>query len=91
MAELTFGKARKRNRQEDVFIATQWTLMWRKFRKHKLAMVGTSLVVIFYVIAIFCEFVATHDPFKRNTQFIHAAAADSPARLIWLLAVCLWA
>jgi peptide/nickel transport system permease protein len=73
MAELTFDKARKRDRQEDVFIATQWTLMWRKFRRHKLAMVGTTLVALFYVIAIFCEFIATQDPFKRNTQFIHAS------------------
>ena len=45
--------------------------MGRKFRKHKLAMFGTTLIVLFYVMAIFCEFIAPQDPFKRNTDFIH--------------------
>jgi peptide/nickel transport system permease protein len=71
MAAISLGKVRPRAQEEDVFIATQWTLMWRKFRKHKLAMAGTAVVVLCYLIAIFCEFVATQDPFKRNTQFIH--------------------
>ena len=65
------GVRRKRDRQEDIFIATQWTLMWRKFRKHKLAMFGTLVVALFYLVAIFCEPVATHDPLKRSTDFIH--------------------
>ena len=65
------GERRKRNRQEDIFIATQWTLMWRKFRKHKLAMFGTAVVALFYLITIFCEPVATQDPLKRSTDFIH--------------------
>jgi peptide/nickel transport system permease protein len=71
MATTTLGKVGRRDRQEDVFIATQWTLMWRKFRKHKLAIAGTTVVVLFYVIAIFCEFIATQDPLKRTTKFIH--------------------
>ena len=72
MATLALGKARKRDKQEEIFIATQWTLMWRKFRKHKLAIVGVVVIVLFYLVAIFCEFVATHDPLKRSTEFIHA-------------------
>lgn len=71
MATLTLGKARKQDRQDDTFVATQWTLMWRKFRKHKLAMFGTTIVVLFYVVAIFCEFIATQDPLRRDTDYIH--------------------
>lgn len=56
---------------DDLYIATQWTLMGRKFRKHKLALFGSALIVLFYLIAIFCEFLAPQDPFKRNTDFIH--------------------
>lgn len=71
MTTITAGKIDQQKREEEVFIATQWTLMWRKFYKHKLAMFGTAVVVLFYVIAIFCEFIATGDPLARNTQLIH--------------------
>jgi peptide/nickel transport system permease protein len=71
MAALSFGKARRRKREEDVFIATQWTLIWRKFRRHKLALFGTAVVALFYLLAIFCEFIAPQDPFRRNTEYIH--------------------
>lgn len=71
MAVTTLTKARKRDRQEEVFIATQWTLMWRKFRRHKLAMAGTTVVILFYLVAIFCEAIAPQDPLKRDIEFIH--------------------
>ena len=71
MAATPLIRTRKRTRQEDIFIATQWTLMWRKFRKHKLAIIGTAVVVLFYAITLFCEFVATQDPLKRDTSYIH--------------------
>ncbi len=71
MTAITLEKAKKRNRQEDIFIATQWTLMWRKFRKHKLAMFGTIVVLLFYLVAIFAELIAPQDPLKRDTDFIH--------------------
>jgi peptide/nickel transport system permease protein len=45
--------------------------MWRKFRKHKLAIVGGSVLVVMYILAIFCEFFATQDIFRRNTKYIH--------------------
>jgi peptide/nickel transport system permease protein len=71
MAPTTLDTARKRNPREDLFIATQWTLIWRKFRRHKLAMFGSAIVILFYVIALFCEFIAPHDPVKRDTTLIH--------------------
>src|SRR5690606_22601231 len=39
-------------------IATQWQLMWWKFRKHHLAMAGGVVVLLFYIVAIFAEFFA---------------------------------
>ncbi|MCC6457145.1 MAG: ABC transporter permease [Caldilineaceae bacterium] len=58
--------------EEKVLIASQWQLMWWRFRKHQLAMVGTSVVVLFYVVGIFCEFLAPYDPgiFERNFTFV---------------------
>ncbi|MCC6804107.1 MAG: ABC transporter permease [Anaerolineae bacterium] len=39
-------------------VASQWQLMWWKFRKHKLAMVGGAVVLLFYLVAIFADFFA---------------------------------
>ncbi|CAA9575531.1 MAG: ABC transporter, permease protein 2 (cluster 5, nickel/peptides/opines) [uncultured Thermomicrobiales bacterium] len=45
-----------------VYVASQWKLMWWKFRKHKLAMIGGVVVILLYLIAIFAEFLAPTDP-----------------------------
>ena len=70
MAATTLEKVIKKNSQEDIFIATQWTLMWRKFRKHKLAMFGTIVVALFYLIAIFSEPIATQDPKSDRSHVV---------------------
>ncbi|WP_226781581.1 ABC transporter permease [Oceaniglobus trochenteri] len=43
-------------------VASQWQLMWWKFRRHRLAMAGLTVVVILYLIAAFAEFLAPFDP-----------------------------
>ncbi|MBN1285746.1 MAG: ABC transporter permease [Anaerolineae bacterium] len=39
-------------------VATQWQLMWWKFRKHQLAMAGGAVVIFFYILALGAEFFA---------------------------------
>lgn len=39
-------------------VASQWQLMWLKFRKHRLAVTGGIVVLLFYLMAIFANFVA---------------------------------
>ncbi|MBN1934169.1 MAG: ABC transporter permease [Anaerolineae bacterium] len=48
--------------EEKIFVATQWQLMWWKFRKHKMAMVSAVIIIILYIVAAFCEFVAPYNP-----------------------------
>jgi len=48
--------------EERIYVATQWQLMWWRFRKHKMALASSFIVAIFYLVAIFCEFVAPYDP-----------------------------
>jgi peptide/nickel transport system permease protein len=45
-----------------VYVASPWRLMWWRFRRHKVAMVSTVVVILFYLVAVFCEFVAPYDP-----------------------------
>ena len=45
-----------------VLAATPRQLMWWRFRRHRIAVIGTIVVVLFYLAAIFCEFVAPTNP-----------------------------
>jgi len=54
--------------EQRIWVASQWQLMWWRFCKHRLALVGAAVVVLFYLIAIFADFLAYADP--------NASAAD---------------
>jgi peptide/nickel transport system permease protein len=51
-----------KNVDEKVYVASQWQLMWWKFRKHRLANICGVLVILLYFVAIFAEPIATYDP-----------------------------
>ncbi len=57
---------------EDIYMASQWQLMWWRFRKHRMAILSIGVLVILYLIAAFCEFVATHDPNTFYQDFTYA-------------------
>ena len=49
--------------EEDLIsIATPRQLMWWKFRKHRLAIVSSIVLIISYVLAIFAGFITPYDP-----------------------------
>jgi peptide/nickel transport system permease protein len=48
--------------EERLYVATQWQLMWWKFRRHKMALVGAGILIVFYIVGLFAEFVAPYDP-----------------------------
>ena len=54
--------------QEQYFVASQWQLVWRKFRRHHLAVFGMTILGVFYVVAMFAEFFAPYDKLQRNTE-----------------------
>ncbi len=71
MAEAVRGEAR-RELQEQYFLASQWQLMWRKLRRHRLALAGATVLALLYLVAIFAEFFAPHDIFQRHNDYINA-------------------
>ncbi|MDP6357912.1 MAG: ABC transporter permease [Planctomycetota bacterium] len=46
--------------------ASQWQLIWRRFRRHKLALYSGAVLVVLYAMVFFCEFVA---PYRPNQRF----------------------
>jgi len=55
--------------EEHIFVASQWRLMWWRFRKHRLANVGTAVIAVFYFCAIFAEFIAPYSPHEYEKRF----------------------
>jgi peptide/nickel transport system permease protein len=54
--------------EQRIAVATQWQLMWWRFRKHKLALGGTFVLVLFYLVALFADFFAYTDPHESDAQ-----------------------
>jgi len=55
-------------REERIFVATQRQLIWWRFRRHKLAMVGLAVVALFYLVALTADFLAYSDPHDTNSR-----------------------
>lgn len=69
----TPGPPPRRDREVTRFeAASQWRLMWWKFRKHRVALVSAILLLLFCVAALFAEVVGPTDPHRRRSAFIHA-------------------
>lgn len=53
-------------------ILSRRAMIWRKFCRHKLALVSLWLIATLYFVAIFAEFFAPYDPFERHTRALLA-------------------
>lgn len=66
-------------------VASQWQLMWWQFRRHKLALLGGLVVILFYLVSLFAEVIAPADPNQINPRYtyappqgLHLSFADGP-------------
>lgn len=60
-------RRRKRRRPE---LATQWQLMWWKFRKHQMALIGIVALGLLALVSLFAEAIAPVSPQVRNSQYL---------------------
>jgi peptide/nickel transport system permease protein len=71
MAGARKEKQNSEQKSENVFRLTQWQLIWRKFRKHKVAVVSGYVIAIIAILAIFAQFISpygTQDKEKQQFQ-----------------------
>ena len=54
------------------YIASQWQLMWRKFKRHTLALIGTSVLAVLYITSLFAEFFSPYDIYERYSDYIYS-------------------
>lgn len=55
-----------------IFVASQWQLMWWRFRKHKLALFSAIVTILIYLTAIFAEFLAPFPVDKYEATYTYA-------------------
>lgn len=55
----------RRGAFHDLSSASQRTLVWRAFRRHKLAVAGAAVTGFILLVSIFVEFLAPYDPNRR--------------------------
>ena len=48
--------------EERVYIASQWRLVWLRFRRHRVAVLAAAITLLLYFVATFSEFLSVHDP-----------------------------
>ena len=58
--------------EERYFIASQRQLVWRKFKRHRLAVISASVLIFAYLIAFSYEFVAPYGALTQHEGYVHA-------------------
>ncbi len=58
--------------QEHIYFASQWRLMWWKFKRHRMAVVSSIFLALIYSTLPISEFLAPYEANTRNTDFIRA-------------------
>ncbi len=58
--------------QERLYFASQWRLMWWKFKRHRLALAASVFLLFIYATIPISEFLAPYNDATRNTDFIRA-------------------
>ena len=58
--------------EERYFIASQRQLMWRKFKKHRVAVISGIILVLAYLAAFGYEFCAPYGPLTQHEGFVNA-------------------
>ena len=58
--------------EERYYIASQRQLMWRKFRKHRMAVIAGAILVLAYLVAFTYEFCAPYGSLTQHAGYVHA-------------------
>ena len=58
--------------EDDYYLASQWQLVWRKYKRHKLALFGTAVIFVLYLFVLFPEFFAINNHEERRVDYVYA-------------------
>ncbi len=70
---------KKSTSDESYYMASQWTLMWRKLQKHKLAKISLVILALLYLGALFADFFAPYGLEEFSALYKNTA----PTKIYW--------
>ena len=65
-------EAQTSSAEERYYIASQRQLMWRKFRKHRMAVIAGAILLLAYLVAFTYEFCAPYGSLTQHEGYVHA-------------------
>lgn len=68
--EETLGSQLASKAEDRVSVASNWQLVWWRFRKNKLAVASAILLLVFYVVVLVPDFFATQDPEATDSALV---------------------
>ena len=57
---------------ESIYYASQWQLIWWRFRRHRLAIISVFLLALIYILSMFSSFFSPYSPGQRFDQYQQA-------------------
>jgi peptide/nickel transport system permease protein len=58
--------------QERFYMASQWRMMWWRFKRHRLAVWSAAIIMVMYASILVSEILAPYELHSRHTDFIYA-------------------
>ncbi|MDF2645827.1 MAG: peptide transporter permease [Paenibacillus sp.] len=65
----------KPQKNNDVYYSSQWRLMYHRLKKHKLARISLVILALFYIAAIFAQFIAPYGLESYDSKYVNAPPA----------------
>lgn len=65
----------KRKKINDANYSSQWSLIYRRLKKHKLARISLFILALFYIAAIFAQFIAPYGLESYDSKYVNAPPA----------------
>ncbi|MET4128099.1 ABC transporter permease [Roseovarius sp. MBR-6] len=66
----TAAERRERRQRERYYSASQWTLIWWRFRRHRAAMAAACVLGLMVILGLFAEFFAPYGTTERNRDYL---------------------
>jgi len=63
-ADITAGK----EAEDRIAVASNWKLVWWRFRRHRLALFSAGLLICMYIVVLCPDFFATQDPQRTDAR-----------------------
>lgn len=71
---------KRKDKAEQDYMASQWQLMFRKLKKHKLAKISMIVLLILYIQALFAQFIAPYGLESYDSRYMNSP----PTKLHWM-------